>query len=110
MGTSMALHYLGGEMKTEVSGLVAIGTSSGGEGSLDADASKLKPVQIPILDLYGENDLVSVLTGVSIRAAAAAGAGNSDFTQIRIDGADHFFEGYEDQLLETVSAWLETRR
>ena len=41
------------------------------------------------------------------RAAAARKAGNKNFTQIEVEGANHFFDGKEDELVETVADWLE---
>jgi alpha/beta superfamily hydrolase len=50
------------------------------------------------------------LTGIGTRAEVAQASGIQDFTQIEVPGADHFFDGYEQQLLDVVSAWLEERR
>ncbi len=110
MGASMAMHYLGGNSDSGISGLVTIGASAGGEGSLDESASQLGAIRLPMLDIYGENDLDPVLTGVATREAVAQASGNDDFGQIEVPGADHFFDGYEQQLLDAVSSWLEERR
>ncbi len=110
MGASMAIHYLGSHPSHAIAGLIAIGSSTGGMGSLDESAEGLSGIQIPILDLYGEYDLDSVLTGVSTRARVAAASGNDDFTQTETAGADHFFDGYEQHLIDVVLAWLEARR
>lgn len=110
MGVSMAMHYIGGDSEKGISGLVAVGTNNGGKGSLDEGAKRLSLVRIPVLDLYGEFDQEVVLTGVGTRASVAQSVGIDDFTQIEVPGADHFFDGYEQQLLDVVSAWLEERR
>ena len=110
MGVLMALHYLGEDSSTGISGLVSIGASVGGRGSLDESASQLVGIRLPVLDIYGENDLDSVLTGTTTRTAVAQASGNDDFTQIEVPGADHFFDGYEPQLLNAVASWLEQRR
>lgn len=110
MGVSMAMHYVGGDSEKGISGLVAVGTNNGGKGSLDEGAKRLSLVRIPVLDLYGEFDQEVVLTGVGTRASVAQSVGIDDFTQIEVPGADHFFDGYEQQLLDVVSAWLEERR
>jgi pimeloyl-ACP methyl ester carboxylesterase len=110
IGVSMAMHYLGSNSNNRVAGLVAIGTNMGGIGSLDEKATWLSRVQLPVLDLYGEFDLDVVLGGVGTRASVAQSATIDDFTQIEVPGSDHFFDGYEQQLLDVVSAWLEERR
>lgn len=108
MGVSMVLNYLGNNSSSVISGLVAIGTSSGGKGSLDESAAELSRLRLPMLDIYGEEDLAPVLTGAGTRATAASE--NTDFTQIEVPGANHFFDGYEPQLLEAVSEWLDAER
>lgn len=110
MGSSMALAFFGDRTNPGVSGLVLIGTNTGGSGGLDESAERLEGVVVPILDLYGELDLEPVLAGVETRAKVAAASGNRDFSQIEVAGADHFFNGVEDELLDTVSEWLEARR
>jgi pimeloyl-ACP methyl ester carboxylesterase len=110
MGASMALDYLDGQPDAQVSGLVAIGASTGGRGSLDEAAGRLEGIRVPVLDLFGELDLEPVLNGAGTRAAVAAASGIEDFTQVEVPGADHFFDGLEERLLEAVSAWLEARR
>jgi len=110
MGVTMATYYLGQTGDAPVRGLVAIGAEAGGEGSLDSKAAQFARLQLPVLDLYGENDLVPVLSGADTRAAVAAAAGNLNYVQIEAPDADHFFNGFEPQLLEVVSAWLEQQR
>ena len=110
MGAAMAMYYLGSGSDTEISGLVAIGASAGSKGNFDESASQLAEIRLPILDIYGENDLDTVLTGAVTRSSVAQESGNNDFTQIEVPGADHFFEGYEQQLLDAVSTWLDARR
>ena len=110
MGSFMALHYVGGTSGSGVAGLILIGTSTGGTDGMDEAAEGLTGIKLPMLDLYGEFDLETVLTGVGKRAEVAEVSGNDDFSQIETPGADHFFDGYEERLLETVSEWLEARR
>ncbi len=65
----------------------------------------LQDIKLPILDLYGENDLESVIKTAPDRRKAAAG--NPGYQQIMVPGADHFFDGEETQLLAEVTRWLE---
>ena len=39
-------------------------------------------------------------------AAAARRGGNAEFTQVQIEGADHFFVGVEADLISRVNGWL----
>lgn len=110
MGTSMALYYMMNGGRPAVAGLVLIGANSGGEGSTDPQAELLAGARVPTLDLYGENDLVPVLTGLEVRAAVVAQTGNTDYLQVEVPEADHFYDGYEPQLLDAVESWLDQRR
>lgn len=95
LGCRMAYRYLSGKPDAEVKTWVAI-SSSGKE-----DWSKLK---LPILDLYGQNDLPGVLEAVKTRAPALKK--QPSFAQQRLPNADHFFEGQDAALLEAVTAYL----
>jgi len=66
----------------------------------------LEKIIVPVLDLYGSEDLENILASVNLRAAAAKKAGNNNYTQIKITG-NHFFDGREDSLLDTVAQWLD---
>ena len=106
LGASMASHYLA-QHPEAVSGFVAIGLSGGAADPRMNSLETLKGVKVPTLDLYGQNDLEAVVTTHAERAAAAAG--NPGYSQAQVPGADHFFDGEEDGLVETVEAWLAER-
>jgi alpha/beta superfamily hydrolase len=61
----------------------------------------------PILDIYGEFDLPAVRSGAPARAQAIAPIAGS--RQLRIAGADHFYNGREAQLADVIVAFLEAR-
>lgn len=96
MGSRMAARYLERNPESGVSAWVAIGASAA------LDYSKLK---IPVLDLYGENDLPQVLTTAKARAKGLQGHAGS--AQRIVPKADHFFEGKDKPLLEAVQAFLD---
>jgi pimeloyl-ACP methyl ester carboxylesterase len=106
-GSTMAVYYLDGEREA-VEGLVAIGMSGGiPDGPMDSLA-RLPRVRLPVLDLYGSEDLPEVLASAGQRAQQGAAAG-ADYSQVVVDGADHFFDGEEGELLDAVNAWLDAR-
>ena len=43
----------------------------------------------------------------SLRADAAKAGGNAHYEQITVDGANHFFDGKEETLIDTVKNWLQ---
>ena len=74
-----------------------------GVGMPGDNADYLPKLSIPILDLYGDQDIESVLNSVEARAQAAKG--NNNYTQIVVS-ADHFFNEKDELLINTVNAWL----
>jgi pimeloyl-ACP methyl ester carboxylesterase len=106
-GATMATYYLGGDHRP-VDGLVAIGMSAGIPGGPMDSLSRLPRLKLPMLDLYGTEDLPEVIDSAPQRAQRATQAG-SDYTQQRVDGADHFFDGEEAELLAEVIGWLDAR-
>ena len=105
-GAVMGAYHLSKHSDT-AKGFVAIGMpGSFGEGKMNALLA-LKTISVPVLDLYGSEDLESVLMSDRERSAAAKAAGNKNYTQKKIKGANHFFEDKNDELLESVSTWLD---
>lgn len=106
MGASMMLHYMSRSPSSAVTSVVAIGISAGvgdrvaGDQNIDA----LEKVRVPVLDLYGSEDLDTVLNSVADRAAA--GGAVREYRQVPVLGANHFFQGQESALVESVLDWL----
>ena len=106
-GSGMTAYYLAGPHRP-VDGFVAVGMSGGIPGGPMDNLAHLAAVTAPMLDLYGSDDLPEVIESAEARAAQAGKAGG-DYTQQRVEGADHFFDGEETDLLEAVNAWLDQR-
>lgn len=106
LGASMTTYYLS-TSKQNIKGFVAIGIPAFAKDTRMNSIKALGKITVPVLDLYGENDLENILATVSDRANAAKKSGNKNFTQIKITGANHFFDGKENELLEAVAGWLE---
>jgi pimeloyl-ACP methyl ester carboxylesterase len=72
-------------------------------------SESLKQITLPVLDIYGSDDLESVLKPSDQRKTAAKQAGNENYTVIVVEGADHFFKdrAKEDELIEKTTEWLE---
>lgn len=100
----MAATYLGTSTKN-IDGFAAIGLSVIDNENMNA-LPALAKIQLPVLDLYGSRDLDNVLNTAPARARAARKAGNKNYRQQQIEGADHFFSGSNDILVRTVYGWL----
>lgn len=107
LGAAMASDYLAGG-DHGVAAFVGIGMGAGTTrpGRTD-NARSLERITLPVLDLYGSDDLADVVGSADLRAAAATKAGNEAYTRQQVDGANHFFDGRDATLVETVSNWLE---
>lgn len=107
LGATMASATLAEAGDMGFAGLGVIGMSGGSlDPQLDTTAQIAK-LKLPMLDMYGSLDLDTVRAATAARAAAARKAGNPDYRQIEIEGADHFFIGVEDELVTRVRGWLE---
>lgn len=104
LGSAMGAYYLSSH-PGDIRGFVAIGMQVNEHDPRMNTSLTLSKIQIPSLDLYGTKDLPEVMKSVDKRKAAAASAGNKDYQQKMIEG-DHFFEGHEQALTDTVAEWL----
>ncbi|MGD8546893.1 MAG: alpha/beta fold hydrolase [Thiohalophilus sp.] len=106
MGAAMSSHYLASHPTHPVRAFVGIGMNQSRIDIMD-NASNLEKIKIPVLDLYGSKDLEGVMASVTKRASSANKAGNNDYLQVKIEGADHFFNGKTDILVKRVESWLD---
>ncbi|MBX9903540.1 MAG: alpha/beta hydrolase family protein [Burkholderiales bacterium] len=67
--------------------------------------TKPETFKSPVLDLYGEKDFPEILELAAQRAAAIQKIRGS--AQIRVAGADHFFNGMDKELVNTVKQFLD---
>jgi alpha/beta superfamily hydrolase len=95
LGSKMSAYYLANN-KHPFKRFVGIGMGKG-------VPKYLAMINIPILDLYGDDDIPTVLSAVTQKQQALKY--NSNYTQ-KMVGADHFFNDKEELLIDTVSAWL----
>lgn len=109
LGSAMAAYYLKDNPDPSIQAFVAIGAS----GAHFKDSNKnyltsLKTIKIPLLDIFGSNDLPEVVEAADKKISVARKAGNKKYTQIKIEGADHFFNNKEDELIKRIRGWLKT--
>jgi pimeloyl-ACP methyl ester carboxylesterase len=106
-GAVMGTYYLA-NTEQAVNGFVAITMGTFSDDPRMDIIKGLEKIKVPVLDLYGGDDLEAVMNSIEARAAAADKAGNSNFTQVEVEGANHFFDDKEDELVEAVADWLKT--
>lgn len=93
MGSRMSLDYFTGKPDPAVKAWASLGPSFKGYAS----------VNLPILDLYGDNDLPAVLGNAAARKGSLA---NPTSRQVVVAKTDHFFTGHEGEMVGTVADFL----
>lgn len=106
MGARMASYYLAHktvykEAKTETPIIAFVGIGMG-----EGNSEHLAKIKMPVMDLYGSKDLPDVLKFTPDRAKAAEG--NKQYQQKKVDGANHFFDEKNDELLEAVMTFIKS--
>ena len=99
MGTRMSHGYLLQKPK-DVIAWAALGAGTGPGPVLTYDG-----IAVPVLDLYGANELPPVLQGAAKRKASLKT--NPRSRQIVIPDTDHFFAGREDAMVKAVKDFLD---
>ncbi|NOX09005.1 MAG: alpha/beta fold hydrolase [Gammaproteobacteria bacterium] len=106
LGATMGAHYLANTPKNKIQAFIAIGMSSSDTDPKFNNAEHLAKINIAILDLYGSQDLDGVLDSAKKRKSAAKKGANRAYRQIKVEGADHMFNGLDDELLQITGSWL----
>jgi pimeloyl-ACP methyl ester carboxylesterase len=105
LGSWMANVYLDRTQNAPFRAWVCMGLTGGFQSRMLGIDWPMLGVQLPILDVYGENDLAPSVEAASRRARSIAG--NPGSRQARIPGADHFYSGTEKELTATIANFVE---
>ncbi|RDH84494.1 MAG: hypothetical protein DIZ80_03170 [endosymbiont of Galathealinum brachiosum] len=104
LGSAMSAYYLSNHKSTVIKRFVAVGMPGPRVDERMNTLKALQKINIPVLDLYGEKDLDSILESSKQREDAASP--NKKYSQKQVAGADHFFVGKDDELVSLVTNWL----
>jgi len=91
--------------KGAVRGIILLGAGGSGLPPTLDPAASLEKITLPILDLYGDEDLPSVQAGSRAREARRRNR-EQPYVQAVVPGADHQLTGFEDAIEARVAAWL----
>lgn len=97
MGAAMTQYYLSKNPSAPVQAWVSIGISA---------AQPYGGLKLPILDLYGADDLPAVLSNAAARAAELKA--NPASKQIVSPATDHFFNSHDAELVKFVKDYLDS--
>lgn len=96
MGAAMSTYYFGNTSNNNIDEFIAIGLS---------DSDWVAKVKIPMLEIFGSNDLDGVLNGAAYRGKVAKASG-IEYKQVEVADANHFFDDKDEELLHEVRTWL----
>ncbi len=107
-GAASALAYLEKQPISNIVALVAIGLQNYAflKPAINI-LTLIEKTRIPILDVYGSRDFKNVINRAPDRRLAAKKGNNERYTQLEIEGADHYFTGTEDILIQQILEWLD---
>jgi dienelactone hydrolase len=100
MGARMTSAFLAEQPHPTVVGFIGVGVLEGGGEPLDANQN-VRRVHVPVLDVYADG------TPLDLKSAGNRQSLISDsYKQIRIEGANHSFKGYDSRVAQIIIAWL----
>ena len=103
MGSRMTSSYLSEIGTTSIKGFIAIGCRNNGGYPFSCIDNVSDIDDIPILDIWGADD------DKDAKSASAREYLISDrYKQVSINGANHKFDGYDDELNNTIIDWLKS--
>ena len=107
LGTTMTAHYLANNPASSLQAFVAVGMP-GQHAKIEQmnNIKALEKIKLPLLDIFGGEDLENIRNTKVQRANAAKRAGNTAYTQLEIPSANHFFNNMGDTLVKRVRGWL----
>lgn len=109
LGSNMATDYLAKHHDPSIKAFVGIdmmGKPQPNDYLLLDNVAALLRLKVPMLDVYGSKTYPVILESVDRRAFAVHLTGNTHSRQIKINDANHFFQGHENELLQAISQWL----
>ena len=100
MGARMTSAFLAEKPHPNVFGFIGVGLLKGGGEPLDANQN-VRRIRLSVIDLYADS------TPLDLKSAEDRQSFVSDrYKQIRINGANHSFQGYDSRLAQEIIAWL----
>jgi hypothetical protein len=107
-GAAQAANYLASDKSKNVAAFVSVSMLSQKFIKPGLDVFKfISRINIPILDIYAEDDLDAVRRGIDDRRLAASKNSHVLFQQIEVQQAVHYYIGVEKALAEQIHMWLQ---
>ena len=101
MGSRMATSFVANNPTAPIAGFIGVGIRNDGPGPLDSNAN-LRRVELPVLDVYGDGGDGKDMAHAEARSDMVSGR----YKQVVISGANHTFDGQEEEMIKPVIDWL----
>lgn len=105
-GAHMAMQWVRDNGDADIAAYVGLGMGATDAGQQMAEPFPLDKMQIPVFDVYGEDDFPAVIKMAPDRLAQMTTAGNAKSEQHMLPEADHYFKDKGDELVGVVATWL----
>jgi pimeloyl-ACP methyl ester carboxylesterase len=105
-GAHMAMNWVDEHGDSAIDAYIGIGMGATDYKQPMVTPFPLDTMRVPVLDIYGSKDYPAVLRMAPERRAMIEKAGNPHSAQRVIEGAEHYFNGYNAPLLEAIGDWL----
>ena len=109
VGAAMASNYLAQSHDMRVTGFVGIGMNGErrkGNPQLD-NVNAILQINQPVLDVYGSHADKYIIDSADRRMYAISVHNIPSSKQVKIEGSDHFYEGFEGQLQKNITAFMD---
>ncbi|MFO7593238.1 MAG: DUF3530 family protein [Pseudomonadota bacterium] len=106
-GAHMGMNWIDDKGDSAIDAYIGIGMGATDYRQPMAKPFPLAKMRVPVLDIYGSKDYPAVLRMAPERKAMIEQAGHPQSAQREIPGAEHYFNGYNDALVEVVGEWLD---
>lgn len=109
LGATMATSYLASHSDDRIKAFVGIGMKAMKQTDkyhvLD-NALSLQNIKIPVLDIYGSKTIEEILYSADRRAQVIKRTGHTQSRQVKMKGTGHFFQGFEEKLVDSIVDWM----
>lgn len=105
MGSAMSAYYLASNKNHPIKAFIGVGIPEPQNDKRMDTNQIIQQIQIPVLDLYGRNDLPGILKNASKRKQAANK--NKNYVQVNAKDANHFFNNQNDTLMGEITKFLD---
>lgn len=109
LGATMASYYLSTIQEPAVKAFAILSGGFGipGEDNMDSLENFKKINNTRIVDIYGSEDRQPVLDVIKKRKELAKQLHKSRYQLIKVHGANHFYRGKENELVNALNGWLD---